>query len=544
MTKLKQILSYKRPHESDTEREMINKLIKPTGAWRDLEGNWFLQIGLSSVMFSCHTDTVHRQAGYQPVDFDGTLFSLPPEIKTGCLGADDGAGVWMLLKLIEAGIPGLYAFHRGEERGCIGSRFASANHGKLFKDIDYCIAFDRRGTDDLITHQGGRRTCSDAFGLSLIREIGKHSAFKGVNSFKLSELGALTDSKQYIEIIPECTNLGVGYLGNHGPRETLDGAHLHKLLEAFKQVDFEAVEVSRIPGSHEWKNYGTVKKNVVVTKNKGETKEERKIRLWKTIKIWDPAHGEWQNGPEWDRFRAQQIRDGLTPTPDRELTKAFKVLPKAEGQALEPKKSVWDPTPFPNAQQIAAKGNTRDGIISTQTVPYNGSFPYSCNANDPFNDPYIGHLDNIYGKKKVESILSGTIKNLNEEVKKAICPVFTKINRGENMVLPFDNANPLIRPLSEHEKRVNTKLKKDGFSPMSSKEFNELTGDNVVWEEEIEAFFHTNMEVKDFQELAKLAQITLDYPGEVAYILQGWGYNEKSFLSEFNDKFPDYEDIA
>ena len=38
-----------------------------------------------------------------------------------CLGGDDGTGVWLMTKLIEAGVPGRYIFHRAEEVGGRGS---------------------------------------------------------------------------------------------------------------------------------------------------------------------------------------------------------------------------------------------------------------------------------------------------------------------------------------------------------------------------------------------------------------------------------------
>src|SRR3546814_793550 len=46
------------------------------------------------------------------------------------------------------------------------------------------------------------------------------------------DTGVYTDTNEYAGIVPECTNLSVGYQRQHGPRETLDVVHCEQLLEA------------------------------------------------------------------------------------------------------------------------------------------------------------------------------------------------------------------------------------------------------------------------------------------------------------------------
>ena len=60
-----------------------------------------------------------------------------------CLGADDGAGIYIMLRMIETKKPGLYVFHRGEERGGIGAKATVTKHAEFFKKGGYeqCIAF-------------------------------------------------------------------------------------------------------------------------------------------------------------------------------------------------------------------------------------------------------------------------------------------------------------------------------------------------------------------------------------------------------------------
>ena len=47
--------------------------------------------------------------------------------------------------------------------------------------------------------------------------------------------------------MPECTNLSVGYDGEHGPRETLDVAHLWRLRCAMVKADMSGLEIKRDP---------------------------------------------------------------------------------------------------------------------------------------------------------------------------------------------------------------------------------------------------------------------------------------------------------
>lgn len=62
--------------------------------------------GVVPTLFACHLDTVHRDAGYQRVRSrrgrTGALYTPDGE----CLGADDGAGIWLMLEMIAADVPG------------------------------------------------------------------------------------------------------------------------------------------------------------------------------------------------------------------------------------------------------------------------------------------------------------------------------------------------------------------------------------------------------------------------------------------------------
>jgi len=261
------ILSYRRPYDSEGEQEFLNVVIDTVdGMVADEFGNRYLRIpnadgSDSNVMWSCHTDTVHRSIKDGVIrqnlkwDGEGNILGLNEGKPGQCLGADDGAGVWLMLEMIKFGKPGLYLFHRGEEVGGKGSRWIEKNTPELLDGIDFAIAFDRKGCSSIITFQGGTRCCSDAFGKSLGAAI---SRVNGLN-MTLDTGGTFTDTAVYTDLVAECTNVSVGYEWQHGPRETLDVRHMLRLRDAMLQID-TAVDLvkERKPGDREskYQSYG------------------------------------------------------------------------------------------------------------------------------------------------------------------------------------------------------------------------------------------------------------------------------------------------
>jgi len=197
-----------------------------------------------NILWSCHVDTVAAHGGPQQVCVDENGIAALSDRKPGrSLGADDGVGVWLMLEMIEAGIPGLYVFHRGEEKGCLGSRWIVKNTPAVLEGIQAAIAFDRQGHSDVITHQSYGRTCSDKFAWSLANQL---NAF-GTLQMKPDNTGIYTDTNEYAHIVPECTNVAVGYRSNHGPNETLDLKHCELLLEATLAMDLSGLVIDRDP---------------------------------------------------------------------------------------------------------------------------------------------------------------------------------------------------------------------------------------------------------------------------------------------------------
>ena len=197
-----------------------------------------------SVLWSCHIDTVHDAGGRQTVSLSAAgVVSLSKKSRktSSCLGADDTAGIFLLYQMIRRGVPGHYIFHYGEERSGIGSRDLAETLPDFLTQFSCAIALDRRGTKDVITHQRYGRGCSDAFAQSLADGLG------GALDYRLSSQGVYTDTAEYIHLIPECTNLSVGYEGAHGRGESLDTRHVFALLEALVKLDQSALVIARDP---------------------------------------------------------------------------------------------------------------------------------------------------------------------------------------------------------------------------------------------------------------------------------------------------------
>lgn len=218
------MLAYRRPSGSQTELEFCQRYIEPLGAYRDPAGNYIVAVGSSRVLYSCHYDTVHRQGGLQGVQAIKGIVSLDDPL-SNCLGADDTVGVWLMRQMILNQVPGLYIFHAAEEIGGVGSQYIVDHTPEFLRNIDAAMGFDRRGTGDVITHQNRRRTSSDAFARSLAHLLSEHGSL----AYGPSSNGRFTDTANYAHLIPECSNVSVGYLDEHTPNETLDLIHAANL---------------------------------------------------------------------------------------------------------------------------------------------------------------------------------------------------------------------------------------------------------------------------------------------------------------------------
>lgn len=257
------MLTYKRPAGSESEEEFLDVFIRPLKGnvdtfTEDGFGNIFVRVGVTNgeTLFSCHTDSVHRTAGRQVVAYDPftqLIYKSSQHTDNECLGADDAAGVALLLEMIKAEVPGWYAFFRCEERGGQGSTFAAESNATFLSGFKRAIAFDRKGSTSVITHQAGGRCCSDAFAKALAEEL---NLLTNRSDFSPDSTGVFTDTANFTELIAECTNVSVCYDSEHTVNESLDLEAWLRLRAACIQLDWEALPTVRDPKVKDYGDWG------------------------------------------------------------------------------------------------------------------------------------------------------------------------------------------------------------------------------------------------------------------------------------------------
>jgi hypothetical protein len=275
--------TYPYGHEDELVDEMIKCGLFPKNLEKDSYGNYFYRVGDSRTIFASHLDTACKESTSVFHVIDGNIIKTDGK---SVLGADDKAGVSVMLFMMLHNIPGLYYFFIGEEVGCIGSGLAS-RYGDFKGKYDRIISFDRRGVDSVITFQSSKRCCSDEFADALVKELNK-SGLK----YERDDTGVYTDSAEFIDIIPECTNLSVGYYREHTYNESQDIKHLIELANACLKVDWENLPTSRDIKKTEYKSW-----NYRSTYSSGRYYEYNKNnwrnRDWSHTKKTYGYHDDW-----------------------------------------------------------------------------------------------------------------------------------------------------------------------------------------------------------------------------------------------------------
>lgn len=231
------MVRYQRPQDSKTQRKFCKRFLEPVFGKPDEVGNYILRVGNPKIAFMSHHDTVHKSSGLQVVSVVQDFATS----NSNCLGADCTTGIYIMLRMIQAGVEGLYIVHASEEIGCLGSRYIATQTPDVVHGIDVAISFDRYGYSSIITHQMGTRTCSDEFArsLELCVDLG----------YKIDTGGVYTDSNEYEHIIPECTNVSVGYFSQHTTNEQQDLVFMDHVADSFINADWSKLVVARDPSA-------------------------------------------------------------------------------------------------------------------------------------------------------------------------------------------------------------------------------------------------------------------------------------------------------
>lgn len=229
---------YTNPYGTEVKR--FGTRLKRLGARKDDHGNFILDIGEARTVFAAHLDTADKELTRVRRKVDGDIIHTDGNT---ILGADDRAGVAVLLHLIRNQVPGRYVFFVGEEVGRIGSEASAKFDADDWLGFDRMICWDRYGTSSIITYQMGTQTASDTFAETLAAMYG---AVSDNQPDHLSPIvltpdngGTYTDSFSFIDLIPECTNISIGYLNQHTKYEKQDARFLVSMAEASVQIAWE-----------------------------------------------------------------------------------------------------------------------------------------------------------------------------------------------------------------------------------------------------------------------------------------------------------------
>lgn len=273
---------------SDKKTVGFNTLKSPEGQTLA----YYYKASEDPVLWSSHIDSVHSGSGNVKVAFDTMINLVYVEDEACPLGADDAAGIWVLFQMIRAGIGGTFIFHVGEEVGGIGSSGVAKHHRAFLSRFKAAIAFDRKDTCSVITHQGMDRCCSEEFADSFCNALNS----KGLQLVK-DDGGVFTDTANYVDDIGECTNISVGYFDEHTQKESLDVEYLvnltKALIEAFSS-GFDNLKFKRKPGEYEssYQKYYDFRGNFNTGKSAGKSNRS----FYDQYPHYDRATPPWESG--------------------------------------------------------------------------------------------------------------------------------------------------------------------------------------------------------------------------------------------------------
>lgn len=238
MTNLKKILSVKRPSSGRGQYELLSSLRDEASkanikVFCESKKYLILKIGELNIGYVAHLDTVHRTEGPQDIIVhNGKVSAVGAE----CLGADDGAGIWLLVEMMRAKKPGYYVFTTDEEIGCVGAEkmVEEIGESEWYKDIQWFVEFDRKGTAEVIYDNFG--------GLCASKEDAQTMCdFLGLGHVP-SAHGCFTDIVAFAKTTRACLNISAGYKGAHTPQEELDLSYLFRLRNKICSLDWSTLK--------------------------------------------------------------------------------------------------------------------------------------------------------------------------------------------------------------------------------------------------------------------------------------------------------------
>lgn len=187
-------------------------------------GDEDIVIGLNA-----HLDTVVNTQENRTVEFyeQSQTFRAFANGSPAVLGADDRAGVFAVLQLLESNLNGFegkvkFFFTTQEEVGCFGAYMLDYY---AYEDVDVMMVFDRKGSNDIVVGTEGRNYC----GFTLSRYLESMGHYKAV-------IGGISDAYAFSQNGIQSVNLSVGYYNEHTDEEYLKYNELMNTIEFSKDI--------------------------------------------------------------------------------------------------------------------------------------------------------------------------------------------------------------------------------------------------------------------------------------------------------------------
>lgn len=159
------------------------------------------------------------------------------------LGADDRAGIFSILNIINQGYRPHIILTTDEEIGGIGA-CALIEFEKPFKDVRYLIELDRRGADDCVFY--------DCLNPDFTKYVEKFGFVENWGTF--SDISTICPEWKIAGV-----NLSIGYQREHSEKETLHIGHMLNTIEKVKKMlseeDIPFFEYIEDPDIKWWDNY-------------------------------------------------------------------------------------------------------------------------------------------------------------------------------------------------------------------------------------------------------------------------------------------------
>ena len=186
----------------------------------EIDHNYIFVEGESPIMMVAHLDIYYPDLPVNVViSEDGVMKNGNDK---GCLGADDRAGAYSILRLLEEGHRPSVLFTTGEEIGGIGVKAFSKEFTSLPKHTRLLIELDRKGSEDYVDYSYRNPD-----------EVNKYFTDHGFKTSRgsYSDVATLTSTFG----IPHA-NLSIGYYKQHSILETLVLSEMEVVIEKVSKM--------------------------------------------------------------------------------------------------------------------------------------------------------------------------------------------------------------------------------------------------------------------------------------------------------------------